>query len=101
MPLATFVLPDNYGANLRAEITMSSFSGSAWKVDDATLTALTLVDGGRAVGLHAGTTDWRPGNDVFTGATSISLAGKIQNAVTEAGMQPLKHAGTAVYWSDP
>ncbi|MCP4549240.1 MAG: hypothetical protein GY835_22535 [bacterium] len=69
-------------------------------LDEIQIVELKRTDGGRAIGIAAGSVDWSL-DSKGTGATTGGTTGKIQQAFVECCDTYIKHAGSAVYWSDP
>jgi hypothetical protein len=101
----TFVLPQT-AKPLKFEVVLASIGGTAATptvtIDEIVCTPMVLVDGGRALAIISGVSDWRY-NDLWTGETTemaTANPGEIQRAVNEVFQRFFKHSNAGSYWSD-
>lgn len=98
-----FIAPSNVGANLRLEITFPSYGGTSTDkriyIDELVFAELKQLDGGRAVGVFSGATDFRYG-DTFTAATTDAATGKVQTFVNRIFGRYVKNDTSSATWTD-
>lgn len=99
----TFIAPQNVTSNLRLEVTYPSYGGTGASkivvIDELLLTELRQLDGGRAIALVAGATDFRY-NDSFTASTTDAASGKMQGFFNRVFGRYFKHDATPAVWLD-
>lgn len=93
------ILPRTVGANLRVEIELSGYSGSnEVLIDELKFAPMALLDGGRAIAILGGSTNWQK-NDCATGTTTCTNAGTREERLNRHHGVYLKH-GAGSYWTD-
>lgn len=93
------VLPKTIGKNLRVEIELTGYAGSEYLlIDEVKLAPMALMDGGRAVAIFGGSTNWQL-NDCATGATTCTNGGTRQRNLNRHQGKYVKH-GAGSYWTD-
>lgn len=99
-----FIMPSNIGNNLRIQVDVASYSSNdtdnRLMMDEFYACEMPLLDGHRHVAIISGTTDWKV-DDLFTSSTTSTDAGKNQHFFNRVFGRYVKHAGTAVDFTDP
>jgi hypothetical protein len=99
----TFIAPTAVTKNLRIEVTFPTYGGTSTDkrvyIDELILAPLKQLDGGRAVGIFAGATDFVY-NDAFTASTTDAATGKMQKFCNLVFGRYMRHAGSADTWTD-
>lgn len=95
-----FILPSGVGANLRAEIEVTSWSGAGTVLlDEVVLTEMSIYDTGYYFAVLRGPADWREG-DKATASTTSAESGKVSRAFNRCLKVAPKAAASATDWTD-
>lgn len=98
-----FIAPVAVTKNLRVEVTFPAYGGTSTDkrvyIDELILAPLTQLDGGRAIGIFAGATDFVY-NDAFTASTTDAATGKVQTFVNRIFGRYVKNDTAAATWTD-